>query len=142
MSTGAGNLLFCCLAIPLLLCANKFTLNIIRRNTHVHLHIYMVNVCFIYLNNCIYSIVSHLVILHIYIYSMHKDVRQKYYCMGSQPEIASSGYEHSMKMDGRAKDRENYYTFGGSQKCICSALIKTVCFQPSSYIKQLETHLS
>ena len=30
--------------------------------------------------------------------------------MGSQPEIASSGYEYSMKMDGRAKDRENYYT--------------------------------
>ena len=77
-----------------------------------------------------------------YVHYMHKAVRPKCYCIGSQPEIASSAYEHSLKMDRRATDKENYHTFGGSQKRVCSELIKTVCFQPSSYIKQLETHLS
>lgn len=72
-----------------------------------------------------------------YIYYMHKAVRPKRYCIGLQPEIASSGYKHSMKMDRRATDKENYYTFG--QKRVCSALIKISLF-PAFFIKQLETH--
>ena len=65
-----------------------------------------------------------------YIYSMSEALRPKPYYIGSQPEIASSGYEHSTKMDRRATNREHYHTinFGRFQKRVCSALIENNLF--------------
>ena len=57
-----------------------------------------------------------------------EDLRLETYCIGLQAEIASTGYEHSTKMDRRATDREHYHTFGGSQKRVCSALIENNLF--------------
>ena len=73
--------------------------------------------------------VSHLGMLH-KLYSVSEALRPEPYYIGSQPEIASSGYELSSKMDRRATNREHHHAinFGRSQKRVCSALIENNLF--------------